>query len=211
MYLHKYKDYEEYKSIQIKGNKAKLSYSWVDLSNLYKIAEYVLETNPEASFGLCHGTRRGLEQERIKEEFLNRGKDITVTGTEISDTAQQFKNTIQWDFHEVDPEWLGNVDFIYSNSLDHSYDPELCLDRWMSCINERGVCVLEWSGQHGKRTNGDTEELVGRTMPFTHRQLDPFVADIDEYKNLIKKKYDIVNIIENPKSTAFKSRYIFVK
>ena len=33
--------------------------------------------------------------------------------TEISETAEQFPNTIQWDFHKVKPEWLSSVDFIY--------------------------------------------------------------------------------------------------
>ena len=42
MYLHKYKDYEEYKNIQVIGNKQKLSYSWVNLNNLYKIAASLL-------------------------------------------------------------------------------------------------------------------------------------------------------------------------
>ncbi|MBK6621188.1 MAG: hypothetical protein IPG32_10020 [Saprospirales bacterium] len=47
-----------------------------------------------------------------------------VIGTEISDSASKFSHTIEWDFHEVKPEWIGRADFIYSNSFDHSYDPE---------------------------------------------------------------------------------------
>ena len=222
MYLHKYKDYEEYKNIQVIGNKQKLSYSWVNLNNLYKIVEFILDINPKVSFGLCHGTRRGFEQKQIKEEFSKRGKDVNVIGTEISDTANQFESTIEWDFHNVHPDWVNNVDFIYSNSLDHSYDPEMCLDRWMSCLNESGVCVLEWSSQHSERTPRDTEELFENPkMPFTARQLDPFVADLDEYKNLIVKKYDIVHIMKNSarasgssvrKDVRYKdNRYIFIK
>ncbi|MEJ0015745.1 MAG: hypothetical protein WDN25_04115 [Acetobacteraceae bacterium] len=46
-----------------------------------------------------------------------------MLGTEISDTATQSSTTIQWDFHEVKPEWLNSVDFIYSVSWDHRYDP----------------------------------------------------------------------------------------
>ena len=76
-----------------------------------------MDINPKVSFGLCHGTRRGFEQKQIKEEFSKRGKDVNVIGTEISDTANQFESTIEWDFHNVHPDWVNNVDFIYSNSL----------------------------------------------------------------------------------------------
>ena len=52
-------------------------------------------------------------------------------GTGVSDLATQFPHTIQWDFHDVEPEWLDSADVIYSNSFDHSYAPQRCLDAWM--------------------------------------------------------------------------------
>ena len=73
-------------------------------------------------FGICHGTRRGKEQEWFRK-YLGCG----VIGTEISDTVEQFPHTIEWDFHETKAEWINSADFIYSNSLDHSYDPKKCL------------------------------------------------------------------------------------
>jgi len=93
-------------------------------------------------------------------------------GTEISDTATQFPNTIQWDFHEVKPEWVGAVDFIYSNSFDHTYDPERCLNAWMSCVRSGGMCILEHSSLHG--TGGAT-------------QLDPFGAELSQMPYLIAR------------------------
>ena len=86
-----------------------------------------------------------------------------MIGTEISDTATQFPKTIQWDFHETKPEWLEATDFIYSNSFDHSYDPEKRLDAWMSCVRTGGLCILEHSDQDG---------------PLGAREFDPFEADI---------------------------------
>ena len=50
----------------------------------------------------------------IEQEWFRKYLDIDVIGTEISDTASEFPNTIEWDFHETKPEWLNSVDFIYS-------------------------------------------------------------------------------------------------
>ncbi|PZQ43933.1 MAG: hypothetical protein DI551_11175 [Micavibrio aeruginosavorus] len=93
-------------------------------------------------------------------------------GTEISETAKDFPNTIQWDFHNVKPEWIGSVDFIYSNSFDHSYDPEKCLNAWMSCITPNGLCILEHSAEHA---------IKGASA------LDPFGAELMQMPYLITK------------------------
>ena len=109
-------DYERYRRVQIEGNHRKLGNIWVAEENIAYLADYLRPKNPR--FGICHGTRRGKEQEWFRKYL-----QCEVIGTEISDTALQFPDTIQWDFHEVKPEWIGAVDFIYSNSFDHSYDP----------------------------------------------------------------------------------------
>jgi hypothetical protein len=131
-------DYARYKAIQNEGNKAKLDKCWVQPENIAFLSDYLRSQLPNIRFGLCHGTRRGLEQQWFRENL-----GCEVIGTEIADTATQFPHTIQWDFHEVKPEWVGAVDFIYSNSLDHSYDPGLCLTRWMSCLRPGGICIIE--------------------------------------------------------------------
>ena len=136
-------DYERYRAIQEAGNKRKLDRSWAAEENIAYVAAYLTERLPDIRFGLCHGTRRGLEQQWFREHL-----GCEVVGTEISETATQFPHTIQWDFHEVKPEWLGAVDFIYSNAFDHSYDPALCINRWMSCLKPGGICVIEHSSEH---------------------------------------------------------------
>jgi len=35
--------------------------------------------------------------------------------------------------------------FISANSFDHSFDPEKCLDQWMKCVNQTGICVIQWT------------------------------------------------------------------
>lgn len=149
MELHKYLNpdgsfnYAEYKRVQTEGNKRKINQVWVLEENVKMLSDYLKEELGEIDFGLCHGTRNGAEQAWFRKYL---GCD--VLGTEISDTAEQFPNTIQWDFHNVKPEWVGSVDFIYSNSLDHSYDPEMCIKAWMSCLRPGGICIIEHTTGH---------------------------------------------------------------
>ena len=145
MEIWKYKNYEEYKEKQIEANVRKLDRTWVDPASLKYVMKYIqINCNVTPKTILCHGTRRGLEQEYILDYFKDI-EDLEVIGTEISHTATEFPNTIQWDFHDVKDEWIGNVDIIYSNSFDHSIKPKECLDTWMSCLKDNGICVIEYS------------------------------------------------------------------
>lgn len=189
MKLHKYKNNEEYLNTQVNGNKNKISYTWVDKETIEMICDYIIENIPQAQFGICHGTRRGNEQKWFKE-ILN----INVIGTEISPTANEFPDTIQWDFHKIKDEWINNVDFIYSNSFDHSYDPELCLSQWMKCIKTTGICFIEWTKKHDE---------IG------FNKLDCFAASKDEYIEIINKKYNIKDMLHR-KTERHGDHYIFV-
>ncbi|MEL7028204.1 MAG: methyltransferase domain-containing protein [Pseudomonadota bacterium] len=147
-------DYKAYRDAQVKGNREKLDRVWAQEENIKFLADFVQARRPDPTFGLCHGTRRGLEQTWFRDAL-----DCEVIGTEISDTAAEFPHTIQWDFHEVKPEWEGAADFIYSNSLDHSFDPKLALNRWMSCLKPGGLCLIEHS-------SWDEPEYVDAMDPF---------------------------------------------
>jgi len=183
MKLWKFNSYEEYKDAQLVGYNAKVnSHSWVDTYSVRGIVSYILDYNPDVSFGLCHGTRRGIEQEEFNKTFDRLGLDVTVIGTEISAEAQdRFSNTIEWDFHKVKDEWINSIDFIFSNSFDHSYDPERALDSWMKCLNNKGLCFIEWN----KDSDGKS------------RSMDPYAASVDEYIELIEQKYELVEVLEN--------------
>jgi hypothetical protein len=153
--LYEYKDYEEYKAAQVKANKKKLCTQWVKEVEIKAAAEVLLQKRPDMEFGICHGTRQGFEQKWFAQ-YLG----IEVIGTEISGTATKFPNTIEWDFHDVKPEWEGNVDFIYSNALDHSYDPKMCLTQWMKCLKPGGYCILHHARGHHTSCARD---LLGRS------------------------------------------------
>lgn len=161
-------DLDEYRRVQIEGNKRKIRQVWAREENIEFLSQYLQKSLGSVGFGICHGTRRGLEQGWFRK-YLD---GCEVIGTEISDTATEFPHTIQWDFHEAKPEWLGATDFIYSNSLDHSYDPESCLNTWMRCIRPGGICILEHGRAHG---------------PGGASQLDPFGAELAVMPYLIAR------------------------
>ncbi len=163
--LHKYEDqdgnfdYDKYVEIQTWGNKAKLNFCWVAEQNIRFLAEHVRTELGQVTKGVCHGTRQGFEQKWFSDAL-----GIEVTGTEISDTASQFPHTIQWDFHEPHPE-LVNLDFVYSNSFDHSYDPQKSFTNWVDSLRIGGLLFIEHSKLH---------EEHGVT------RLDPFGASVEE-------------------------------
>ena len=107
-------DYNSYVENQTELNILKLQNPGPPTRRLAKISEYIKEHIASLTFGICHGTRRGDEQ-KIFKEYLG----IPVIGTEISHTAEQFPDTIQWDFHEIKKEWIDNVSFIFSNILNY--------------------------------------------------------------------------------------------
>jgi hypothetical protein len=176
MRLHKYKSYKQYVQIQSKKNKKTLDKTWATPEEMDAVADYVREQIPGATFGLCHGAKHGWESNELQQRL-----GCEVLGTDISPTAKKFDNVIRWDFHDVKDEWRGRTDFIYSNAWDHSYDPAMALDRWMECLQPQGLCFLEWSSYHDEENSTPD---------------DPFGASLDEYREMIRKKYRILNEIE---------------
>lgn len=149
--LYKYKNYDEYKKTQVFYNKKKIEHVWADETSLKILSDFIVKNIVKNNIkGLCHGSRNGFEQ----EFFNNNIKNSEVIGTDISETAKNFKNSIVWDFHETNNEWLNKFDFIYTNSLDQSYDPKLALTTWLKQINKNGFVMIEHTDQHGVRASG---------------------------------------------------------
>jgi len=187
-------DYEKYRNIQIAVNKKKIKSVWVYKENVIFLSDYIKTLIPSPQFGICHGSRNGKEQKWFRECL-----QCEVIGTEISDTAKDFPHTIQWDFHDIKPEWIDNVDFIYTNSFDHTYDPEKCLNAWMSCLRGNGICIIEHSSIHGP--------------DFTSKQ-DPFGADLSIMPYLITiwadGKYGVRQILTAPKQRRGTTYHNFI-
>lgn len=166
MEIYKYKDYEEYKRIQLEGTEKKKDKVWVQRVNIQFLSKYIKSKIEKPKLGLCHGTRKGREQ----QWFMKYIPDSYVLGTEISPLAKEFPNTIEWDFHKIKSSWKGKMDFIYSNSLDHSFDPKRAIKSWCSCLNKNGMLLIEHTSHH---------EISS--------ELDPFGATVEELSESISK------------------------
>lgn len=163
-YLHEYSDYEQYRDVQVLHNKRKISIIFADESTLKLLASELRSEFPNKQLrGLCHGARNGFEQ-----NYLRDFSGFDVTGTDISDTALDFDHSVQWDFHDVNEEWVGKFDFVYSNSLDQSWQPRAALVTWLNQLNDTGILVIEHTEQHGPRGASEMDPFGVRptVMPY---------------------------------------------
>ena len=164
-YLHDYGSYEEYKDTQVFHNKRKIDNIWADSDTLGKIATEIQcnFSNDGILSGLCHGTRNGFEQ-----EYFNKNLNAEVIGTDISDTASNFENTVEWDFHDKRDDWVDKFDFIYTNSLDQSWNPKLALTTWLDQVHNNGIVFIEHTERHGPvgTSSMDPFGVKPRVMPY---------------------------------------------
>lgn len=145
-------DLTGYRREQELGNRAKIGQVWTSEDSLLFISRWLQERGFVPRLIICHGTRNGFEQ-RIFSNFFH----CEVIGTEISPTATQFPMTVQADFHEARTEWAGKADLVYSNSLDHSYDPAKALRAWAESVRDGGVIVLEKASDSDPRGVSDLD------------------------------------------------------
>ena len=140
--------YDTYRKRQERANQQKINRtSFVPEDDIKSLATWVrIHANTTSRFGICHGSRRGSEQ-RYFADALGWPRSLVI-GTEISSTALRFENTVQHDFHEVRDEWLGRAAFIYSNALDHSYNPRKAIAQWLRCLSPGGVIIIEHTRSH---------------------------------------------------------------
>lgn len=165
-YLHRYASYEEYRRVQIYHNLRKLKRVWADAETLDLLAdELVARLGSGPLRGLCHGTRNGFEQNHLSA----RNPGFAVIGTDISPSAAQFPNSVVWDFHDTRQDWEGAFDFVYSNSLDQSWQPRAALEAWLGQVRPGGVVVIEHSEEQSPIAAGEMD-------PFGVRpQVVPYV------------------------------------
>lgn len=164
-YLHEYTSYEEYRDVQILHNKRKIDRVFADEATMRRVAEIALTgKDGQPVTGLCHGTRNGFEQ-----NFLNGlGQNISAIGTDISETANDYENSIHWDFHDVNPDWLGTNDFVYTNSLDQSWKPKDALTTWLGQLKDDGVLIIEHTDAHSPTNASEMDPFGVRpvAMPY---------------------------------------------
>jgi len=165
-YLHKYTSYEEYRDVQIFHNKRKINNVWADDRTLERVCEIVLSEFAQADklHGICHGTRNGFEQSCLRRLSTK----LEVIGTDISDTAGDYENSVQWDFHDIKDEWVGTQNFVYTNSLDQSWQPHIAVQTWLSQLKSDGILIIEHTEDHGPKGSSEMDPFGVRptVMPY---------------------------------------------
>lgn len=163
IYQHHYAGgYAEYRATQIKYNKQKLSHVWADKTTLSRVVDD-LRAHGLGETGICHGARNGFEVTWLREQL---GGDII--GTDISETATEFPHLYVWDFHDDNSDWLGQFDFVYTNSLDQAMDPARALNAWANQITPRGRIYIEHTMAHSATSAGAMDPFGAHPMAMPY-------------------------------------------
>lgn len=169
-------DYNEYVNVQTVLNKEKIKGVWIKESEIKFISKFITGS------GICHGARNGFEV-RIFRQYVN----DKVIGTDISDNANKY-GLIQWDFHNENKVWINRFDFVYTNSLDHSYDPERAIKVMMGQIKLGGKCIIH----------------VGGVSDLLRNKADCFCASHEEFMKMFS------NYKVEFHKTGYKNRIIYI-
>jgi hypothetical protein len=140
--------------------------TYVRRGEIQKIAAYLVGRLGTVTCGVCHGSRNGLEQHWLRK-FI---PGAEVIGTDL--VVAKAQHTVKMDFHDIPDGWEGRWDFIFSNSLDHSYDPPFCLSQWFRTLRPGGICCIGWS-------------WVGHQRKATLPDVDCFRASLEEYQKML--------------------------
>jgi SAM-dependent methyltransferase len=174
-YLHTYKSYEEYRQTQITHNIRKIKDVWADEATLELLCGELRKDIPGEGVlsGICHGTRNGFEQ-----NFISTQPGFEAIGTDISATAKDFERSVQWDFHDVREDWEGKFDFVYSNSLDQSWNPRSALVTWLNQLKPGGRLVIEHTIGHGPANASEMDPFGVRPQVMPYVLVQWFGTDV---------------------------------
>ena len=184
MRVFQYKDYDHYVKSQDRTNREKLDWVYASKNTI----EQISNDKKSADNILCHGTRNGTEQKYFKSFFPN----AFVLGTEISSTAHEFPMTVQHDFTMQKEEWIGKFDIIYSNSFDHSIDPEKTIRVWSEQLSKTGRMYLEYAE---KQSIGNDADPLDATAKEVETMLENNLSIVGKITNGVKH-HGIVFICE---------------
>jgi len=168
--------YAAYRAGQRRKYRRKRNHVWINRREWDFLAKTIRECAGELIQGICHGVRKGIECDRLSELL-----EIPVIGTEIGN-PKWHRVVSNWDFHKTKPEWNEQFSFVYSNALDHSYDPSLALATWATQLHVNGIMVLHWA----------TDDLEPSSSE------DCFGATLEEYSQLVGVHCSDVRLVPSP-------------
>jgi len=107
--------------------------------------------------GVCHGARNGQECNELMKHFPH----ARIFGTDLfpfsgkSIITRGKAAVYEWDFNKPNRKWVGAFDLVYTNSLDHSDDPEASLKIWLNQLKPKGVLFVQWNRSDMDVKGGD--------------------------------------------------------
>lgn len=153
---------ERYRLAQLAANARKLRQVFACEAELHVLAEDALATL-QPRLAVCHGARNGWEVQTLRTLLA-----CQIIGTDIAPTAADY-GLIELDFHDCPPSWQDRFDLVYSNSLDHAYDPRKALTAWVASLRPGGRLYLSHC----------------RNSTYTQNEADCYGASLAEYDALV--------------------------
>jgi len=122
---------------------------------------------------VCLGTRNNHE----RDTFTSNLPEVKVHSLDISPAS--YADFIM-DFTKFPRDWSCKWDLIYSNSIDHSYDPTSTFEEWIRILKIGGILMLGM--------NYDTSISISDISSFTHEDVTNYLAKRQDI--MIHKKID---------------------
>lgn len=142
-----YKDYKEYLKQQIVRAESKWGRKGKDEQDFIKnLIETIKRSRVNPNSICCMGCRSGTEVFIFKEMF----PDAEVYGVDITENIHTIKTHLDvhieiQDFNNLPAEWEDKFDLVFSNSIDHAYDPVKTFKEWTRVTKPGGHLLLEFS------------------------------------------------------------------
>lgn len=94
----------------------------------------------------CMGCRQGTEVFEFKERYPN----AKVHGIDITKNIDTIKTHLSvhielQDFNKLPDDWDNKFDLVFSNSIDHAFNPTETLQEWYRVTRDDGYLLIEFS------------------------------------------------------------------
>lgn len=108
----------------------------------------------------CMGCRAGTEVFEFKEKFPR----SEVCGVDITKNIESIRTHLDvhfelQDFNKLPKDWENMFDLVFSNSIDHAYDPIATFKEWLRVTKPGGYLLIEFS----TTASNDIEHSFGTT------------------------------------------------
>ena len=182
MRQHKFANYYEYRRAQRRGSMRRSGRSSTASAEEIRIISDDVKSHVVdfAPHGICHGARCGTEVQLFRDQFPESPADH-LFGTDL---IGREKLVLAWDFSQRNKDWVGQFDFIYTNSLDHASNPKRVIRVWLEQLKPTGRLYVTWSTYH---------KLDERELPYPGG--DCFGASLEEYVLLLNKVGRVVDVL----------------